>query len=144
MSCALCERIKKTQEKTYPFSIHEFPNSFLYLGEHQYYQGYCVQVTKEHFKEMTDIPDQLRRELFEEMMLTHRALEKVFNPSKMNMCSLGNVVPHVHWHFFPRYSNDPNFTNPPWLQMQYFDTANVSSQHRDELIRKIQEGLANS
>lgn len=144
MSCPLCERVKSTHERTYPYLIHEFPESFLYLGEHQYYEGYCVLVTKGHFKEMTDMPDQNRRALFEEMMTTHRALEKAFSPSKMNMCSLGNVVPHVHWHFFPRYKEDPNFKNPPWLQMQHFDSAKVTPQQREEIIRKIQKALTHS
>jgi diadenosine tetraphosphate (Ap4A) HIT family hydrolase len=144
MSCSLCERVKATQDRSYPYLIHEFKHSYLYLGEHQYYQGYCVLVAKGHYKEMTDIPDQDGRALFDEMMVTHRTLEKAFNPSKMNMCSLGNVVPHVHWHFFPRYSNDPQFNNPPWLQMQHFESAKVTPQQRDEIIQIIQKVLSAS
>jgi diadenosine tetraphosphate (Ap4A) HIT family hydrolase len=141
MSCLLCERLKMTQERSYSYFIHEFNHSFLYLGEHQYYPGYCVLVTKGHFKEMTELPDDIGQELFQEMMQTHRALEKVFTPTKMNMCSLGNVVPHVHWHFFPRYGEDPDFKNPPWLQMQHFDSAKVTPQQREEMIRKVQMAL---
>lgn len=113
MSCALCERVKKTESGEYPFLIHEFPNSFLYLGEHQYYRGYCVLVTKVHYREMTDLPEKVQKEVFQEMMKAHEVIQKVFQPKKMNMCSLGNVVDHVHWHFFPRYADDENFKNPP-------------------------------
>ncbi len=139
MNCPLCDRVSHT---SYPFLIAEFKHSFLYLGEHQYYRGYCVLVTKEHFKEMTDIPDAARAELFSEMMKAHIAIQKVFNPKKMNMCSLGNVVPHVHWHFFPRYAEDQNFTNPPWLQMQQFESVKPTPSERDELIDKIRRELA--
>lgn len=139
MSCPLCERVGRTHLNQYPFLIHEFKNSYLYLGEHQFYRGYCVLVTKEHFREMTDVPEDKRQELFKEMMKAHSAIEKVFKPKKMNMCSLGNVVDHVHWHFFPRYENDPQFTNPPWLQMHLFDSAKVTTHERDELIRMLKD-----
>lgn len=134
MNCPLCDRSKNTAEGKYPFLIHEFKHSYLYLGEHQYYQGYCVLVTKDHYREMTDVPSPKREELFQEMMRSHEIIQKVFQPKKMNMCSLGNVVDHVHWHFFPRYESDPNFKNPPWLQMQHFESAKVSPEKRDELI----------
>lgn len=139
MTCPLCERVGRTHTNQYPFLIHEFENSYLYLGEHQFYRGYCVLVTKEHFREMTDVPEGKREELFKEMMKSHSVIEKVFKPKKMNMCSLGNVVDHVHWHFFPRYENDPQFTNPPWLQMHLFDSAKVTTDERDELIRMLKD-----
>ncbi len=139
MLCPLCERIQKTNEGEYPFIIHEFKNSFLFLGEHQYYSGYCVLVTKEHFREMTDLPQDMAQEVFQEMMISHKAIQKVFAPKKMNLCSLGNVVDHIHWHFFPRYADDQNFKNPPWLQMNLFDTVKTSPEKRDELIEKLRQ-----
>lgn len=139
MSCPLCDRVVDTKNKKYDYLIHEFKHSFLYLGEHQYYQGYCVLVAKEHYKEMTDLHEDTQVGLFQEMMRTHSIIEKVFNPKKMNMCSLGNVVPHVHWHFFPRYENDPDFKNPPWLQMHEFESARLASSDRDKLIEILKK-----
>lgn len=141
MSCLLCQRVKDTRNNLYPYLIHEFKHSFLYLGEHQFYLGYSVLVTKNHYREMTDIPVQEREEIFSEMMKAHELIQRVFNPKKMNMCSLGNVVDHVHWHFFPRYENDAEFKNPPWLQMHQFDSAKVSPQLRDDLIAKLRNEL---
>lgn len=139
MSCALCERVGKTKLNEYPYLVHEFKNSYLYLGEHQYYKGYCVLVTKGHYREMTDVPEEIRNELFQEMMKAHAVIQKVFQPKKMNMCSLGNVVDHVHWHFFPRYADDVNFKNPPWLQMHEFDNARIAPTERAKLIELIQK-----
>ena len=137
MTCPLCERVKLTQEGKYPFLIHEFKNSYLMLGEHQFYAGYCVLVSKNHYREMTDIPSPEREEIFQEMMKASSVIDKIFQPKKMNMCSLGNVVDHVHWHFFPRYADDKDFKNPPWLQMHLFDSAKVTPEKRDELIKLI-------
>lgn len=135
MSCSMCERVEKTRNKTYGFLIHEFKNSFLYLGEHQYYSGYCLLVSKDHYREMTDIPKDIQAEIFQEMMKSHEVIQKIFKPKKMNMCSLGNVTDHIHWHFFPRYENDENFKNPPWLQMHLFDSAKVTDDEREKLIK---------
>ncbi len=137
MNCKLCDRMSLAKEKKYPFIIHEFKHSFLQLGEHQYYPGYSILVTKDHYREMTDVPAQMRMELFEEMMTAHQAIQDALNPKKMNMCSLGNVIDHIHWHFFPRFSEDPLFNNPPWLQMHLFDQNKVSDEKRDEMINKI-------
>ena len=137
MDCPLCLRVEETKNGKYPFLITEFKNSYLYLGEHQFYRGYCILVTKQHFREMIDLPIEQRNELFSEMMMTQDLIQRVFNPKKMNLCSLGNVVDHIHWHFFPRYADDLNFKNPPWLQMHLFDDAKVNIQQMNELIRKL-------
>lgn len=141
MSCALCERIENTKNGQYPFLIKEFEHSYLYLGEHQFYHGYCVLVSKKHHREMTDLPHSERDNFFHEMMMSHEAIQKVFRPKKMNMCSLGNVVDHIHWHFFPRYADDKEFKNPPWLQMDQFDSARVAPTERDKLIEMISTEL---
>ncbi len=141
MSCALCERIEKIKAGAYPYLIQELKHSYFLIGEHQYFPGYSVLLAKDHHREMTDLPPHKAAELFEEMMLVHRAIEQVMKPTKMNLCSLGNVVPHIHWHFFPRYETDPQFKNPPWLQMQHFDSAKVTADSVRELMEKLKTAV---
>lgn len=137
MSCPLCDRVALTGNGKYPYLIHEFKNSYLMLGEHQFFQGYSVLVSKKHYREMTDIPKQERAELLEELITAHQAIQDAFHPKKMNLCSLGNVVDHVHWHLFPRYAEDPQFTDPPWLRMKDFDQAKITPEQAQENIQKI-------
>jgi diadenosine tetraphosphate (Ap4A) HIT family hydrolase len=40
----------------------------------------------------------------------------VMQPHKVNIASLGNVVPHLHWHVIPRYADDMHFPAPIWGQ----------------------------
>lgn len=141
MNCPLCERVEIIKKGKYPYLIHEFENSYLLLGEHQFYRGYCVLVSKSHHKEMADISSPEREEIFQEMMTSSKVLQNVFSPKKMNLSSLGNVVEHLHWHFFPRYKEDKDFLNPPWLQMHLFESAKVKAQERDELIKEIKAAL---
>jgi diadenosine tetraphosphate (Ap4A) HIT family hydrolase len=35
-------------------------------------------------------------------------------PDKMNLASLGNMTPHVHWHVVPRFRDDRHYPNPIW------------------------------
>jgi len=35
-------------------------------------------------------------------------------PHKVNLASLGNVVPHVHWHVIPRFLDDRHYPDPVW------------------------------
>jgi diadenosine tetraphosphate (Ap4A) HIT family hydrolase len=129
--------VKLTASGKYPYLIHEFSHSYLLLGEHQFFRGYCVLVAKGHYKEMTDMPPVMQAEMFQDMMKVSAVLQKNFLPEKMNMCSLGNVVPHVHWHFFPRYKDDPQFKDPPWLRMHLFDTAKISTSDAQKLIETL-------
>jgi diadenosine tetraphosphate (Ap4A) HIT family hydrolase len=40
----------------------------------------------------------------------------VCRPDHFNIESLGNIVPHVHWHVIPRYRNDGRWGQPIWAQ----------------------------
>ncbi len=139
--CPLCIRSKLCHEKNYPYLIHEFKHSYFLLGEHQYYKGYSVLVAKDHYREMTDMPADVQVEFFQEMMITSKIVEKHYGPDKMNMCSLGNVVSHIHWHFFPRYHSDTDFKNPPWLQMHLFDSAKISPDAASSEIAEIKKTM---
>lgn len=137
MNCSLCDRVQALKEGMYPLLVKEFKHSYLLLGDHQYYPGYCVLLSKIHYREMTDLPAAVQAEFFHEMMIAHRIIEKTYQPKKMNMCSLGNVVDHVHWHFFPRYESDPHFKNPPFLQMNLFETAKTTPEMAREAIERL-------
>ena len=41
-------------------------------------------------------------------------LRTVLAPDKINLASLGNVVPHLHWHVIPRFADDAHFPAPVW------------------------------
>lgn len=134
MNCDLCKREKLLLEGEYPYLLHEFKHSWWLLGEHQYYQGYSVLLVKGHYREMTDLPVEFAHEVLNELLMAHQSVQDYFSPHKMNLCSLGNVVDHLHWHLFPRYADDPKLKNPPWLQMQDFDTKKISPNEAEGII----------
>jgi diadenosine tetraphosphate (Ap4A) HIT family hydrolase len=39
-------------------------------------------------------------------------------PDKMNLASLGNMTPNVHWHVVPRFRDDQHYPTPVWAAPQ--------------------------
>ena len=57
------------------------------------------------------------------VLATERALRQVVQPDKINLASLGNLVPHLHWHVIPRWKDDSHFPAPIWARAQRTATA---------------------
>lgn len=139
--CPLCEREKSLRAGTYPYLIKELTHSWWLLGEHQFFPGYSVLLLKGHAREMTELPTPIATAVFQELLSAQKAVEKVFTPLKMNICSLGNVVDHMHWHLFPRQLDDPQRLDPPWLRMQEFSSKNVTPEEAFPTINTLRAFL---
>jgi diadenosine tetraphosphate (Ap4A) HIT family hydrolase len=102
------------------------------------YPGFCRLIWNEHVKEMTDLPPDDRQHVFDWLMRTEKALRDVMNPDKINLASLGNVVPHLHWHLIPRFRDDPHFPAPIWAAAQ----RPANRPHPDDLAQTLRAALA--
>lgn len=78
------------------------------------YHGFCRVIWNDHIKEMTDLSMQMRTELMNIVFAVESAVREVMQPEKINLASLGNMTPHLHWHIIPRYKDDKHFPNPIW------------------------------
>lgn len=76
--------------------------------------GSCRAVWNRHVAEMTDLGAAERRHLMAVVFAAERALRVVLRPDKINLASLGNLVPHLHWHIIPRWRDDRHFPAPVW------------------------------
>jgi diadenosine tetraphosphate (Ap4A) HIT family hydrolase len=84
------------------------------LADETGYPGFCRVILTRHIKEMTDLPESDQKRLLSVLMAVEEAVRQVMAPDKINLASLGNVVPHLHWHVIPRYADDEHFPNPIW------------------------------
>jgi diadenosine tetraphosphate (Ap4A) HIT family hydrolase len=82
------------------------------------YPGFCRVIWERHVKEMTDLSDDERIHLMEVVFAVESVLREQLAPDKVNLASLGNVVPHLHWHVIPRFGDDPHFPKPIWAEAQ--------------------------
>jgi diadenosine tetraphosphate (Ap4A) HIT family hydrolase len=79
-----------------------------------HYPGFCRVILTAHHKEMTDLPADQRQRLMTVVFAVEACVRDVVKPDKINLASLGNVVPHVHWHVIPRWENDSHFPDAIW------------------------------
>jgi len=82
------------------------------------FAGFCRVAWNRHVKEMTDLAPDDRAHLMRVVFATEAALRTLLSPHKMNIASLGNLVPHVHWHVIPRFADDSHFPQPVWGERQ--------------------------
>lgn len=118
MNCAICDRLANANSD--PALVHEFANSYLLLGNHQYYKGYCLLLFKEHVRELHELDEATQIALHMELMQATRAIALAFKPWKINHACLGNQDEHIHWHIIPRYLSDPDHKQHPWLHSAEF------------------------
>ena len=78
------------------------------------YPGFCRVVWQAHVREMTDLSEDDRLHLMSVVFVVESVLREQFDPEKINLASLGNAVPHLHWHVIPRYPDDPHYPQPIW------------------------------
>lgn len=112
--CPLCIRLASP---TPVDVVWEFPNAIAYLGPWQAYPGYCILVSRVHIAEFHHVNASTRHAFADELCNMSRAIELAFQPRKLNVESLGNQVPHLHWHLFPRTEDDPERLKAVWLAL---------------------------
>jgi len=76
--------------------------------------AFCRVIWQHHVAEMTDLLPAERDELMAMVYKVEAAMRQVLQPEKINLASLGNVVPHLHWHVIARFQDDACFPAPIW------------------------------
>jgi diadenosine tetraphosphate (Ap4A) HIT family hydrolase len=93
------------------------------------YPGFCRVIWHAHVKEMTDLAPTERSAMMQMVMKVEAALREAMNPDKINLASLGNMTPHLHWHVIPRFADDAHFPSPVWANAQRgADAATLASR----------------
>lgn len=78
------------------------------------YRGFCRVIWNEHIKEMSDLVATDRQIFMDAVFQVEAALRASLRPEKINLASLGNITPHLHWHVIPRFTNDAAYPKPIW------------------------------
>lgn len=82
------------------------------------FAGLCRVVWGSHVAEFSDLDDAARVHVMRVVAAVERGLRDLLAPAKINLASLGTMVPHLHWHIVPRYRDDSHFPEPIWGAVQ--------------------------
>jgi diadenosine tetraphosphate (Ap4A) HIT family hydrolase len=119
--CELCELAAPAVFENDKFAV--------ILVDDANYPGFARVIWKDHVREVSDLADADRLLLNDAVWQLELAVREVMQPLKVNVASLGNVVPHLHWHVIPRYADDAHFPAPVWAQAaRATDTAVLASR----------------
>lgn len=86
------------------------------LVNNQNIRGYLRLELIEHVKEIHHLTPTIQSEMYKIMNIIENIVTDVYNPDKINLASLGNKTPHIHWHIIPRFTNDNFFPQSIWSE----------------------------
>jgi len=70
--------------------------------------------TKVPYREMSEVPLEIKRQIYTLLDLIEKEMLSYYHPTKINIASFGNYVPHVHWHIMARFEKDSYHPEPMW------------------------------
>ena len=135
-NCLLCLPSK------YPLIWSNSDFRIVLINDHSY-PGYCRVEYISHVKEMTDLSNLKRQEFMRIVFIVEAALRAILMPEKINLATLGNITPHLHWHIIPRYKLDNHFPESIWSKRKRPEKKELLESETLILIEYIQKKLNN-
>ena len=89
-------------------------NFRIVLVTDQNIKGYLRLELLEHVSEIHQLSESIRQQMYILLHIIEISLVNIFHPDKINIASLGNMTPHVHWHIVSRYKQDNFFPDSIW------------------------------
>ena len=135
-NCLYCSKNKDLDSLM--IKICDLEVSTVYLFKEQTYKGRCNVVFKEHKSEITDLTEEEAAAFIKDIRKVAVAIQKTFNPNKINYGAFADTMKHLHFHVVPKYEGGPSWGKT-------FDmnpgTVLLSNEEYSQLITKINSNL---
>jgi ATP adenylyltransferase len=113
--CIFCEASEKDISELNNMVVRKSKNTLVMMNLYPYNNGHLMIVPKRHLFSLDQVTKEESHELIEELMLSEKALRKIYNPHGFNVgANLGRaggagIDDHIHFHIVPRWNGDTNF-----------------------------------
>ncbi len=94
--------------------LGRFTLSRLLLINDHHYPWFVLVPQRKNITEIYQLTDTDQHLLQQESSLLAEKLARLYKADKMNIASIGNVVPQLHIHHIVRYKNDKAWPAPVW------------------------------
>ena len=94
--------------------LGEFTLCSLLLVNDANYPWFILLPNRENITEIHQLSASDQQQLLSESMFFCHCLEDIYQPDKLNIAALGNVVPQLHIHHVVRTERDAAWPNPVW------------------------------
>lgn len=78
------------------------------------YPWFILVPRRENISEIFELTAKDQHRLTDESSYLSAGLSEIFRADKMNVASLGNIVPQLHIHHIVRFRDDPAWPGPVW------------------------------
>lgn len=112
--------------------------SRVFLFKEQTYKGRCVVAFDEHVNDLNELSDEQRNAFMADVVKVTRAMQKAFNPEKINYGAYSDKLCHLHFHLAPKYVDGPDYGGV--FQMNP-GKVYLSEEEYQEMIDKIKAEL---
>ena len=116
--------------------LGEFTLCSLLLLNDANYPWFILLPNREGITEIHQLSVTDQQQLLTESMFFCHCLEQVFQPDKLNLAALGNVVPQLHIHHIARYTTDACWPAPVWGSV-------AATAYNDQQLENIKKRLFN-
>jgi diadenosine tetraphosphate (Ap4A) HIT family hydrolase len=96
------------------FEIADLSLSHIRLMNDQRYPWLLLIPRRDEVRELIDLPLEDQQILLQEINIISRMLQAFWQPDKLNIAALGNVVSQLHVHIVGRFQEDEAWPKPVW------------------------------
>ena len=112
--------------------------SRLFLFKEQTYRGRCLVAYDGHVNDLNELNDQQRNDFMADVAQATRAMQRAFNPEKINYGAYSDKLSHLHFHLAPKYVDGPDYGGV--FQMNPGKVYLTDAEYQ-EMIEKIKKEL---
>ncbi|WJG08231.1 HIT domain-containing protein [Aliiglaciecola sp. LCG003] len=88
--------------------------------------------------EIIELNDAQQSQLWYESKILSETISHQFQPDKLNVAALGNMVPQLHIHHIARYKSDPVWPKPVW---GILPAKRYTQEARDKILLEMKQTL---
>lgn len=102
----------KLKQSSYP--VGRFELCQMLLSKDCRFPWFILVPMRPQLREIYQLSEADRAQLMAESCLVSQTLQDLYQPTKLNVAVLGNVVAQLHMHHIARFSNDAAWPGPVW------------------------------
>ena len=105
--CLYCTNNQTQKDLMIQFAELRVSRAFLF--KEQTYRGRCLVAYNGHVNDLNELSDEERNAFMADVTQVTRAMQKAFNPEKINYGAYSDKLSHLHFHLAPKYVDGPDY-----------------------------------
>ena len=114
--------------------VGDFPLCRLLLMKDARYPWFILVPMQADLEELFDLSGCEQAQFWRECRALGKAMAQAFQPHKLNVAAIGNIVRQLHIHHVARYQQDDCWPKPVWGQLPALPLSEMEQLRRVELL----------